>query len=62
MAGDAAPSGKAPPGRLRFGRGHHGAVVARGSHTGNAAGLTAAGLHSARFLDLWVAEAYMPAP
>jgi hypothetical protein len=52
MAVDAAPSGKAPPGRLRFGAATRALatafpVAARGSHADNSAGPAAAGPHSA---------------
>ena len=48
MAVDAAPSGKAPPGRLRFGAATRAPatafpVAARELHTDNSAGLAAAG-------------------
>ena len=52
MAVDVTPSGKAPPGRLRFGVGAMALVTAfpvaaRGSHADNSAGPAAAGPHSA---------------
>ncbi|MEO3842462.1 MULTISPECIES: hypothetical protein [unclassified Streptomyces] len=50
MAVDAAPSGEAPPGRLKFGTATRATVfpvAARGSHADNSAGPTAAGPHSA---------------
>ncbi|MHC3454895.1 hypothetical protein [Streptomyces prasinus] len=51
MAVDAAPSGKAPPGRLRFGAATRAlatafAVAARGSHADNSAAPAATGPHA----------------
>ncbi|MET8116988.1 hypothetical protein [Streptomyces prasinus] len=52
MAVDAAPSGKVPPGRLRFGAATRAlatafAVTARGAHADNSAAPAATGPHSA---------------
>lgn len=52
MEVNAAPSGKAPPGRLRFGASTMAPatafpVAARGSHADNSAGPAVAGSHSA---------------
>jgi hypothetical protein len=71
MAVNAEPSGKAPPGRLKFGADTRAPatvfpVPACGSQADNSAGPAAAGPHSThageRFLDLRMAEANTPAP